>query len=212
LNTIIKLEEKLTKLGVSTHLRQSSEGSWICHLYSKSRTVHGEAEDIGRAIDRAIGRWAVADDDERRAPTPPLPEVPVDTHPSLPGHEHCNKPRCSVCRAPYDHRTSSEVWLRCARLTCASCVAEEEEAARGQKHTIKYFLDQDYPVTLYEDTDDDGRVVGYIAECRDLIGCRGSGTTQQEAYTEAKEVCKAWIETAASAGDRIPLPSPCPED
>jgi predicted RNase H-like HicB family nuclease len=212
MNTIIKLEEKLAKLGVSTHLRQSAEGSWICHLYSKSRTVHGEAEDISRAIDRAIIRWAGADDDERRAPTPPLPEVPADTHPSLPGHEHCNKPHCSVCRARYDHRASNEAWLRCATLTCASCVAKQEEAARGQKHPVKYFLDQAYPVTIYEQYDDAGEFVSYVAECRDLPGTTVRRKDLEQAYDHAKNGAEAWIETAASTGECIPLPSPMPED
>jgi predicted RNase H-like HicB family nuclease len=207
-NTIIKLDQKLQQLGVSLSAQRSGNQTWIAHLYTSSRAIHGEANSLDLAIDRAVKRWAAHDDDERQAPTPPLPEqAKAQSHPDLPGHEHCGQPYCTLCRAPYDHRGDNGVWLTCTLKVCPSCVADAEESARGQKHPKQYFLDQDYPVTIYEEPDD-----GFAAECRDLPGATAFGKSVEEAYREAKTAARAWIDTAVAMGDRIPLPTPCPED
>ncbi len=66
---------------------------------------------------------------------------------------------------------------------------------------IEYYLDLDYPVTVYEAPEG-----GFVVEVKDLPGCLSEGDTLDEAYARIKEVKHDWIEIAYEDGQEIPLP------
>lgn len=67
----------------------------------------------------------------------------------------------------------------------------------------------DYPVTLYGLSADEGG--GYLAVVQDLPGCVSDGASPQEAYANAMDAVRSWIEAATEIGRPIPEPSPLPE-
>jgi len=71
------------------------------------------------------------------------------------------------------------------------------------KPSLEYYLNLQYPVTLYPDVEQGG----YVAEIKDLPGCFTQGETLAEIITNINEARELWIETAYEAGDNIPLPS-----
>ena len=71
------------------------------------------------------------------------------------------------------------------------------------KPSLEYYLNLQYPVTLYPDVEQGG----YVAEIKDLPGCFTQGETLAETMTNINEARELWIETAYEAGDNIPLPS-----
>ena len=71
------------------------------------------------------------------------------------------------------------------------------------KPSLEYYLNLQYPVTLYPDVEQGG----YVAEIKDLPGCLTQGETLEETMTNINEARELWIETAYEAGDNIPLPS-----
>lgn len=73
---------------------------------------------------------------------------------------------------------------------------------QSEKQSIDYYLNLNYPVTLYPDADG-----GYVAQIKDLPGCLTQGETVDETMTNINEARELWIETAYEAGDDIPLPS-----
>ena len=72
-----------------------------------------------------------------------------------------------------------------------------------EKPSLEYYLNLQYPVTLYPDVEQGG----YVAEIKDLPGCLTQGETLEETMTNINEARELWIETAYEAGDNIPLPS-----
>lgn len=71
-----------------------------------------------------------------------------------------------------------------------------------EKQPIEYYLNLQYPVTLYPDADGE-----YVAQIKDLPGCLTQGETLDEMIANINEARELWIETAYEAGDDIPLPS-----
>ncbi|WP_322746418.1 type II toxin-antitoxin system HicB family antitoxin [Nostoc sp. LEGE 12450] len=71
-----------------------------------------------------------------------------------------------------------------------------------EKPSLEYYLNLQYPVTLYPDPDE-----GYVAQIKDLPGCLTQGETLEETVANLNEARELWIETAYEAGDDIPLPS-----
>ncbi|GAA6615532.1 type II toxin-antitoxin system HicB family antitoxin [Scytonema sp. NUACC26] len=71
-----------------------------------------------------------------------------------------------------------------------------------EKPSLEYYLNLQYPVTLYPDSEG-----GYVAQIKDLPGCLTQGETLEETMANINEARELWIETAHFAGDDIPLPS-----
>ncbi|PHM09661.1 type II toxin-antitoxin system HicB family antitoxin [Nostoc sp. 'Peltigera malacea cyanobiont' DB3992] len=71
-----------------------------------------------------------------------------------------------------------------------------------EKPSLEYYLNLQYPVTLYPDPDE-----GYVAQIKDLPGCLTQGETLEETMANLNEARELWIETAYEANDNIPLPS-----
>jgi antitoxin HicB len=71
-----------------------------------------------------------------------------------------------------------------------------------EKQPLEYYLNLQYPVTLYPDSEG-----GYVAQIKDLPGCLTQGETLDETMANINEARELWIETAYEAGDDIPLPS-----
>ncbi|RCJ40466.1 antitoxin HicB [Nostoc punctiforme NIES-2108] len=71
-----------------------------------------------------------------------------------------------------------------------------------EKPSLEYYLNLQYPVTLYPDPDE-----GYVAQIKDLPGCLTQGETLEETIANLNEARELWIETAYEAGDDIRLPS-----
>jgi predicted RNase H-like HicB family nuclease len=71
-----------------------------------------------------------------------------------------------------------------------------------EKQPLDYYLNLQYPVTLYPDSEG-----GYVAQIKDLPGCLTQGETLDETIANINEARELWIETAYEAGDEIPLPS-----
>ncbi len=211
MNTIIKLENAMQARGISLRVERSEPRGWIVYLSSSTRAVAGEADTLDLALSRALLRWDTTDSHDRVA----MPYfAPIgQNHHDLPGHAHCGQAHCATCRAPYNAKADPSKWLTCTRYVCPDCLALEQAAASTEKHPIDYFLDLDYPVTVFEAEDADGELC-FIAECRDLPGAVAQTTsnTVSGSYQKAKDAARAWIETAFSYGDAVPLPTPMPKD
>lgn len=67
---------------------------------------------------------------------------------------------------------------------------------------LDYYLNLNYPITLYPDTE----VGGYVAEIQDLPGCLTQGETLEEDLENINEARELWIETVYDDGGEIPLP------
>jgi antitoxin HicB len=74
-----------------------------------------------------------------------------------------------------------------------------------EKPSLEYYLNLQYPVTLYPDPEG-----GYVAQIKDLPGCLTQGETLEETMANINEARELWIETAYEAGDDIP--NPCNDD
>jgi predicted HicB family RNase H-like nuclease len=61
-----------------------------------------------------------------------------------------------------------------------------------KKPSLEYYLNLQYPVTLYPDLEG---------------GCLTQGESLEETMANINEARELWIETAYEAGDEIPLPS-----
>ncbi len=70
-----------------------------------------------------------------------------------------------------------------------------------EKKPIEYYLEADYPVTVYNAPEG-----GYVAEIEDLPGCLTEGETREEVFQRIEEARRAWIEVAYEDGMEIPIP------
>jgi antitoxin HicB len=70
------------------------------------------------------------------------------------------------------------------------------------KSSLEYYLNLQYPITLYPDSEE-----GYVAEIKDLPGCITQGETAEETLSMIEDARKLWLQTAHKHGDAIPLPS-----
>ncbi|MGK7344897.1 MAG: type II toxin-antitoxin system HicB family antitoxin [Candidatus Nitrospinota bacterium M3_3B_026] len=61
---------------------------------------------------------------------------------------------------------------------------------------------KDYHINIFYSEEDEG----YIADIPDLASCSAFGASPEEALKEALEAKKAWLETAAAEGRKIPEP------
>lgn len=73
---------------------------------------------------------------------------------------------------------------------------------KSERGTLNYYLELNYPVTLYQDSDG-----GFVAEIKDLPGCITQAESSEEALAEIEDARILWIETAYEHEDFIPLPS-----
>jgi antitoxin HicB len=83
----------------------------------------------------------------------------------------------------------------------------KHQNTRGERQSLSYYLQINYPVTLYSELDEEG----YVAEIRDLPGCLTQGETIAKTIAETMqniaEARELWIETVYELGREIPLPS-----
>jgi predicted RNase H-like HicB family nuclease len=204
MNTIEKLSKAIAQRGLSMHVKSPPDG-WEITLFNQERSVSAKTEfQLETAIMLALKKW-----DAGAGGLKPDHAVPCEQegHPDLPGHELCWRPLCSVCRAKYTPGAGEPEWMRCLHIICPECVHKMREWATKPRQPMDYYAGLEYPVTMY--LLDDGRL---LAECRDLPGCVWSGDTPLEVWKARREARVAWLETAASHFDRIPLPAPTPED
>lgn len=68
--------------------------------------------------------------------------------------------------------------------------------------TLQDYLNLNYPITLYPETEG-----GYTVIIADLPGCISQGETLEEAVTSIQDAKIAWLETAWEYHDNIPLPT-----
>lgn len=73
----------------------------------------------------------------------------------------------------------------------------------AERKALDYYLNLNYPITLYPDTEDGG----YVAEIKDLPGCLTQGETLEETIDNIAEARELWIETVYETGGEIPIPS-----
>jgi predicted RNase H-like HicB family nuclease len=59
-----------------------------------------------------------------------------------------------------------------------------------------------YEIILYWSAEDDA----FVAEVRELPGCRAHGPSQEAALADAQEAIRLWIDTANECGDPVPEP------
>ncbi len=73
-------------------------------------------------------------------------------------------------------------------------------------HRSETYRDVKYPVVLT-------RLAGgeWLAEHKDLPGCKIHGSTSEEALARLEEVKLSWIYAAMAEGRKIPKPSPGPQ-
>lgn len=67
--------------------------------------------------------------------------------------------------------------------------------------TADDYLSLNYPISIFKD--DEG---GYIAEVDELSGCLAGGGTPGEAFDNACEAMRSWIESRLKAGLQVPEP------
>ncbi|MFQ4144963.1 type II toxin-antitoxin system HicB family antitoxin [Chlorogloeopsis sp. ULAP02] len=79
----------------------------------------------------------------------------------------------------------------------------KNEQAQAELKSLDYYLNLNYPITLYPDVEEGG----YVAEIKDLPGCLTQGETLEETIDNIAEARELWIETIYEKGDEIPLPS-----
>jgi len=63
-------------------------------------------------------------------------------------------------------------------------------------------MDHRYEIIIFW-SEEDG---SYVAEVPELPGCMADGTTYQDALSNAEQIIREWIETAAEIGRAIPKP------
>ncbi len=68
--------------------------------------------------------------------------------------------------------------------------------------TLQDYLNLNYPITLYPETEG-----GYTVVIQDLPGCISEGDTLEESMQNILDAKKAWLEVALEYGDEIPFPS-----
>lgn len=73
---------------------------------------------------------------------------------------------------------------------------------REMLETLADYLNLNYPITLYPESDG-----GYTVLIKDLPGCISQGDSLEDAMQNIREAKAAWLETAFEYGDEIPLPS-----
>jgi antitoxin HicB len=64
-----------------------------------------------------------------------------------------------------------------------------------------------YPIIVVELPEDDGG--GYLGYLPDLPGCMSDGPTPEEAFANARQAEKEWIEDAREQGRDVPKPGSC---
>jgi antitoxin HicB len=75
-------------------------------------------------------------------------------------------------------------------------------AIKFQPKPLEYYLNLDYPVTVYPDSEG-----GFVAEIKELPGCMTQAETIEELMDNINEARELWIETVYESGKRdIPLP------
>ncbi|MDM9379359.1 type II toxin-antitoxin system HicB family antitoxin [Chlorogloeopsis sp. ULAP01] len=79
----------------------------------------------------------------------------------------------------------------------------KNKQTQAERKSLDYYLNLNYPITLYPDTEEGG----YVAEIKDLSGCLTQGETLEEIIDNIAEARELWIETVYENGDEIPLPS-----
>lgn len=62
-----------------------------------------------------------------------------------------------------------------------------------------------YPVLVEPLSEEDGG--GFVALVPDLPGCTSDGTSPEEAIANVRDAIEVWLEAAAEAGRKIPVPS-----
>jgi len=72
---------------------------------------------------------------------------------------------------------------------------------RGEAKPLEYYLELNYPVTLYRAEEG-----GFAAEIEDLQGCLTQGETIEEAIENIEEARQLWIKVAYEDGVEIPIP------
>jgi len=81
--------------------------------------------------------------------------------------------------------------------------AMTKEKVKYERKQLDYYLNLNYPITVYPDREEGG----YVAEIKDLPGCLRKGDTLEETMNNIAEACQLWIETVYDSGKEIPLPS-----
>ncbi len=79
----------------------------------------------------------------------------------------------------------------------------KHEQGIAERQSLDYYLNLNYPITLYPDAEDGG----YVAEIKDLPGCLTQGETLVETIDNIAEARELWIKTVYESGGEIPLPS-----
>ena len=74
--------------------------------------------------------------------------------------------------------------------------------AETEKQPLQYYIDLEYPVTLYPSPEG-----GYAVEIKDLPGCISQGETIEEAMEMIEEARRQWLEVVYEDDEMtIPLP------
>jgi antitoxin HicB len=67
--------------------------------------------------------------------------------------------------------------------------------------TLDHYLSLNYPISIFKNDEGD-----YVAEVDDLSGCLAAGETPGEAFANAREAMRSWIESRLDAGLEVPVP------
>ncbi len=81
--------------------------------------------------------------------------------------------------------------------------AMTNEKDKAERKKLDYYLNLQYPITVYPDRE----AGGYVAEILDLPGCLTQGDTLEETMNNISEARQLWIETVYDGGKEIPIPS-----
>jgi predicted RNase H-like HicB family nuclease len=109
-----------------------------------------------------------------------------------------------VCTTCWNRANEGSGWMQRAlnaETQAAECAAQIA-ALRGQlQQLVNYYITLPYTKVL--ERDDDGDVVGTIAE---LDGCMAHGRDEAEAVRNLHAAQRAWLEAALSSGQIVPVP------